>query len=602
MLQAVDSTNEVHDFLDWLYSNLTGWIYVPTKDPNSSDWHQEYFQWPAQRDDAIAFIEANTTAREVYIAPAMFSKPSGLKEDFAATNVVWVDFDGNAPKQSDPSAGLNVPSLVVQSSKPGHEHWYWRLAQPITEVTHIESLTKWLAYEFDGDYGCWNANRVLRPPSTLNHKRDATTFIKNKAALAYGADSFNSEVILTVDDAEQPASVIPDVADVILTYAWPQEAINLYRSKDPSDRSDALMALGYYCAEMGMADAEIYSVVRNADDRWGKFKGRSDRHKRLIDLVSRVRIKHPAREINDNVIPVFGWHSLLQTEITLEWVIEGLLEANGYLLTVGPSGVGKTQWSLRWAMNLARGLNYLGYEAVKPQKILFISAEMNHAGIKYFMEIMSRGLSVEDLAILEENVVVAPIGEPLHLDTPDGQRVLTDLVKFHNPDGLIFDSVGSATSGDISQEGPTKALMGFNDHLRVTYDIWTWYIHHQRKAQGDNKKPNKLDDVYGNQFLYNRATTVVLLWPAKDKIEITYLKIRLAEMTDPYHIQRLPDLDFIRLQEVKLVPKTITYKPSPGVPVDLDLYDDPLNAINKKGQNTSTPEPPPETTNLQGLM
>jgi hypothetical protein len=164
---------------------------------------------------------------------------------------------------------------------------------------------------------------------------------------------------------------------------------------------------------------------------------------------------------------------------------------------------------------------------------------------------------------------------------------------------MVFDSVGSATSGDISQEGPVKALMGFNDHLRVTYDIWTWYIHHQRKAQGDNKKPNKLSDVYGNQYLVNRATSVVLLWPNKDRIEITDLKIRLSAQTEPWEIQRLNNLEFVKLETVKIVPKTLTYKPSPGVPVDdQELMEQADNVINKKPK----PDLPPETDNLQGFM
>jgi hypothetical protein len=219
---------------------------------------------------------------------------------------------------------------------------------------------------------------------------------------------------------------------------------------------------------------------------------------------------------------------------------------------------------------------------------------MNHAGIKYFIEIMAKDFSDEELATLEENLMVAPIGEPLLLDTPDGQSILTGLLEYHQPDGLFFDSMGSATSGDLSQEGPVKQIMGYNDHLRNKYGIWTWYIHHQRKAQGDNKKPNKLSDVYGNQYLVNRATSVVLLWPAKDRIEVTDLKIRLAPQTEPWEIQRLNNLDFVKLETVKIVPKTLTYSPSPGVPVDLSEFEKPNEKV--------VPDVPPETNNLQGMM
>ncbi|HET7713819.1 MAG TPA: DNA-primase RepB domain-containing protein, partial [Patescibacteria group bacterium] len=267
-LQPVDGTDnsQVRNFLSYLFNGLDGYIYVPTKSPTGS-FVQHHFKWPEEYSAAVTFIETATEHEEVYVAPAIFNKPSGQKIDFKATNVLWVDFDGNAPQASKvEAAGIKAPpSLVIQSSGPGHEHWYWRLTEPLTSIESVESRTKWLAYEFDGDYGCWNANRVLRSPGTRNHKRDKTTFVKAQDDTAYPVAIFPTTDIDSVDDTESPSSVIPDVADVILAYAWPSDAIALYRTQSPHDRSNALMALGYHCAEMGMADAEIYSVVRNAD-------------------------------------------------------------------------------------------------------------------------------------------------------------------------------------------------------------------------------------------------------------------------------------------------------------------------------------------------
>jgi hypothetical protein len=79
----------------------------------------------------------------------------------------------------------------------------------------------------------------------------------------------------------------------------------------------------------------------------------------------------------------------------------------------------------------------------------------------------------------------------------------------------------------------------------------------------------------------------------KDRIEVTDLKIRLAAQTEPWEIQRLSNLDFVKLDQVKIIPKTLTYTPSPGVPVDLDLFDQTKKA---------PPDLPPETNNLQGMM
>ncbi len=108
---------------------------------------------------------------------------------------------------------------------------------------------------------------------------------------------------------------------------------------------------------MGMVDAEIFAIIRNADDRWGKFKDRSDRNRRLSDLIGVVRNKYPegtfaVQPMLEEMIPVFGLKSLLASTIEIEWVVEGLLQKQGYMLLSGPSGVGKTQFSLQWAIHM----------------------------------------------------------------------------------------------------------------------------------------------------------------------------------------------------------------------------------------------------------
>jgi AAA domain/RepB DNA-primase from phage plasmid len=601
---AENSISEVHDFLDFLFGDSTGYIYVPYRVVNKGAFTQQFYQWPEQKGEAADWILGNTTTHEVYVAPAMFTIADSRKEFFKSTRTVWCEFDGPVPVQLKE---LPQPSVRIASGGPGHEHWYWTLAQAtngeLRSATDIESVNRAITYTFGADSSGWDCNQVLRAPGTLNHKRSQTVRLVMQNDSTVELSQFQSIVADLPKALEFDATVIPDVADVILKYAWPPAAVALYRQKvgesKNEGRSGALFALACYCAEMHMADNEIYAVIRNADDRWDKFKGRTDRHQRLLSLIQNVRVKHPDIEVAEDVYPVFGFRSLLETTITLEWVIEGLLEANGYLLLVGPSGVGKTQWSIRWAINLALGRNYMGYQTKKPQRILFISCEMNHEGIKFFMEIQAKGLTSEELQTLEQNLLVAPIGEPLLLDTDGGQSILTGLIDYHKPDGLIFDSVGSATDGDLSSEKPVKALMGFNDHLRVKYGIWTWYVHHQRKAQGDNKKPNKLSDVYGNQYLVNRATTVICMWPnSKDnsRIEVTDLKVRLAPPDSvKFDMQRLPDLDFLRLSEVKFQTKHLEYHPSPGVipPVDTDMFEG-------KAKTDPKPDLPPATQHLQG--
>lgn len=555
-MHVLNPSNDINTFLDFLYNpNDSGYVYAPTKDAESGEFKQDFFKWPEDRSKLVEWINTTTEHAEVYIAPALFSQPSAQKESFKSTNVLWTEFDGNYPESF---GDVPSPSLVVQSSDIRHAHCYWRLSEQLRDYKEVEAYNRTLTYSLGADASAWDCNQVLRPPATTNHKRQTVTSISKAFSeaplpLALFVPTYNTAPVEQFD-----TTVIPDVTDIIYAYQFPTVVSDLLRSKDlpVGERSTALMRLGFYCAEMGMSDAEIFSVVRNADDRWGKFKGRTDRDKRLLDLISRVREKYPATDYQTDIIPVFGFQSFLEHEIHVEWVIDGLLQEQGYLLLSGPSGIGKTQFTLRFVMQMCLGRDYLGEKVNRPRKIVVFSLEMAHADLKYFVEIMARDYSDEDKALLEENLIFVPYGEPIYLNTDEGRQQFTDIIEAIQPDGIIVDSLGSTTTGGLSNEDTVKAIVDFNDKIRKKYGIFTWFIHHMRKASGDNKKPNKLDDVYGNQYIVNRATTVLCLWPNKsgdNKIDVIPLKIRLGAKRDTWTIQRIGNLQFEKTASVNIV-------------------------------------------------
>lgn len=542
-----DSTAE---FIDYLYDGLEGYIYSPTieRGPNGEPgpFTQHFFQWPTERDELLSHIVTNSEQRDVYVAPAVFDAPNSHKQHFKATNVVWTEFDGVIPSDL---REVPVPSLRVRSSTEGFEHWYWKLSTPGHEPNHIENVNRALAYGLGADASAWDINQVLRPPGTINHKRQTPVGVVARSNSTVEVSHFESLPATPEPAVQFTLQDIPDVTSVVLKYAWPETVAELYRQRDfpVGSRSSAMMKLGYYLAEMGMTDAEMFSVLRNADDRWGKFKDRQDRDKRLVDLIQKARLKYPAEiVVQEDEIPLYGFRSFLNTEIHIEWLVEGILQQMGYMLLTGPSGVGKTQWSLRWAMHFAMGKDFMGYKIERPYRIAFFSCEMGHPDLKQFLTLMSEGLTEEELDLLEQNLILAPLGEPLYLDNPLAQQKFEGLLELLRPDGFFFDSIGSATSGELSSESVVKVLMDFNDRLRKKFNVFSWYIHHMRKATGDNKKPNKQADVYGNQYLVNRATTVYCLWPAPGAIEVIPLKKRLAPLEESWFITRLANLDFMK--------------------------------------------------------
>jgi hypothetical protein len=79
--------------------------------------------------------------------------------------------------------------------------------------------------------------------------------------------------------------------------------------------------------------------------------------------------------------------------------------------------------------------------------------------------------------------------------------------------------------GRLSNEEDAAAINAAMQRC-VLLGIDVCELHHQRKAQAENKKPRKLADVYGNRWLVAGCGSVALLWgEAGDPIvELSHLK------------------------------------------------------------------------------
>lgn len=544
-LEEVKSS-QLADFFSNLYGDSTGYVYLALKGLNQqASWRQEFYQWPEQAASLEAKINAYSNKYEVYFAPALFDKKNSQKINVKTSNVFWVEFDGTIPSDL---GDIPNPSIRIKSSIEGREHWYWRSANEL-DVSTIERINRNLAYKLGADISGWDANQVLRPPGTYNHKRKANVEIISMNGTIVSPDDFHF-----VEEAPQPVEEpipdsIPDVNEVVFKYKFKAEVMQLFRNGVPTgSRSGGLMALGYHLAEMQMTNEEILSMLLNADQRWGKFAGRTDQVRRLLQIVSISRGKYPlvaTGEIQGKLEP-YGFISLLKTEIHLDWCWEGLLQESGYFLLTGPPGVGKTQFALDFAQRGALGQNFLDRTVHKERKIGFLSLEMGLADIKHFLQTQVQAFNEDEKSQLEEMLKIFPVGEPVYLSRKPQQEELEDMIYELKLDGLVIDSLGSTTEEELSAEKEVKKLMDFNDRLRQRHNIFTMFVHHHRKASGDNKRPNKLSDVYGSQYITARATTVFCLWDSGSPNSITGypLKIRLSPKFEPLTLYRDKNLRY----------------------------------------------------------
>ena len=145
------------------------------------------------------------------------------------------------------------------------------------------------------------------------------------------------------------------------------------------------------------------------------------------------------------------------------------------------------------------------------------------------------------MASLDEKLLVLPFGEPKFFNDKNTERLLVQFVGDNHLDGIFVDSLSSTTPGDLSSEKETKFIFELDAKLRSRFQCFTFYIHHNRKAQADNKKPNKLADLHGSVHIQSKPTSVITLWPLDPKgnrISFKPLKTRSAAMPDEFVVSR----------------------------------------------------------------
>lgn len=563
-------------FIETIWGDKEGYVYCPNKrivEGSEDIWTKIFFKWPAQKENIIEYIlVSDAKGLEVFCAPAVFKAPKATKDAVEGASVLWADFDGNAPsewptgRQGGPEGAIPPPTLRVQSSRDGHEHVYWKLDSFCDNVIEIEDRNRSIAYLLRTDVSGWDCNQILRPPDTINHKRNLPVTLRNIAESKYSLQDFKAIPRATVlIDNSIDVSNLPAVERIIAKYPWDDQHFSLFMATvDEGQRSNALMRLGYFCAETGMSDTEMYAIIDNAASRWKKFTGRNDRRTRLLDIVNRARLKHPVgnaeltfrgllggADIVQSPTSIHTLTSFLDSDIQVEWAIEGLLEKGGFGLVAAMPGVGKTQFSIQLGLHAALGIPFLGWDIPKPQKILLLSLEMSSVSLKYILTTIAKGYTKAELTEIDNNFLIASIGEAISLDRVEGIKYLDLILDTYKPDGIIVDSMGKLTNKELGNEAVVRTLNNRYIEIRKKYGCWIWFIHHNRKESGDNKKPTQLADIYGSQYISAEMTSCLILWKEKETdskgnklLSCIPVKQRLSRERKPFLIERSSELRF----------------------------------------------------------
>ncbi|MEO3761219.1 bifunctional DNA primase/polymerase [Mycobacterium sp. B14F4] len=196
------------------------------------------------------------------------------------------------------------------------------------------------------------------------------------------------------------------------------------------------------------------------------------------------------------------------------------------LMICGPQGVGKStvaQEIVLARMGL-RASELLGFPVGTDERPVLYLAMDRPPQIRRSLARMVDVTDADVAARLRQRLVVWTGPPPF--DAAEAPEVFADWVAQHgrDPGLVIVDSLKDLASGLATDDGGA----GFNAAMQRVLANGTEFVslHHQRKANADNKKPNKLSDVYGSTWLTSGQGSVLLLWgePGASKVELSHLK------------------------------------------------------------------------------
>ncbi len=542
------------------------YVCVATIDANQN-LRRSMFQWPMDSASIVTKIfKESADQKEVYILPATFKTPANCQKiNFKKSHTVWVDFDGNAPDLWDETRhGVPQPTMRIISSTVDRQHSYWKLDQPCYDYTELESRNRTLAYTLEADVGGWDCVQLLRPPYTTNYgyakpqRKETHSVIIEELIIdrKYSLDAFGVNEDLISHTSNLQDKVIT-VNQLLALNKWSEVLLDDWdHIPETGIRSDALVSMAHQAAELGWSSAAIFSLVHHMDEKIGKYTNRSDRSKRLNDIVDRVIMKYRSRK--DRVVidlPLLSpYFDLADLDTHFNWIVEDFMPEKALGLLVSAPGIGKTTLAIRMGLAIAGNHSSIFDHVIPPSNdtrpVLMYSLEMGaHHLSKFAKDMKATGVSYEDY----KKFIVYPSGREMFLDTPEGKQFFEDTLRNINPKVVFIDSLNKIIRQSIANDDAMRQLMTYLAQIIQDYNFSLIILHHDRKRQ-QGQSTTELDDVYGSRFLTSEADFVMTLAKTNEHniLEIHYPKSRFGEQPIPKRLQRTDKLDYVVVEEQKV--------------------------------------------------
>lgn len=552
------SEKEIFDFLNTMFGENEGTVYAPTKGTTASSFIRYYFTWPVQRAEIVQhMLQANKSGKDVWVAPALLkSNKNAKKTNWRGTQYLYVDFDSTPPSKLP--EGIPAPSLKIQSSVAGREHWYWKLNEFYTGDDNreaIENINRSLAYALGADRSGWDATQVLRVPGTKHRSRGVITRVLNaELDRVYNLANFSSVLPAPSEKVElkQQEKDLPDLLQVLTRVRLSQDAQQIFNRpvEEVKDRSSALYRFAAECLEVHppIFKADILSMLNHLAYKWGKFDGHTDRFKKVKSVLESAIEKHEPKK-KDAAPDEYEAEQLRSLSELIEytvanpsnWIVEGLLPEHQTMQIVGEANIGKSSLAVRLCADIICENDFLLWRygnSDKQHKVAYIGLDMDEGDA---LDLLQGVIStLENPKRFTDNFRISTPDYGVELWDPKVQARYEEMIAASHASIVVWDSLKD--TGALDDDSKRKAIFQwFKKRLRREMGLTVIVLTHTRKRDKDSKVHQTQDDVYGSGMQNADIKASLLLYRENQStsvINVNQTKVRRAKKMPVFAIQR----------------------------------------------------------------
>ncbi|MFI6068225.1 AAA family ATPase [Micromonospora sp. NPDC051227] len=231
--------------------------------------------------------------------------------------------------------------------------------------------------------------------------------------------------------------------------------------------------------------AQLGQIVAS-DDQWVK------RGPDLLEQLAGQRVALTT-ESDDEAL---DWSTFLAQDLAAaDWAAGQLIENGQQAALVGSGKVGKSLFSLDWAVHLAAGLPFLGDQARPPANVLYVDQENARDEIQHRLHSLGHGPDRLGRLTYLSYPRIGP------LDTREGAAALLARVDRYQPRWVFLDTVSRFISGKENESDTWLALYSHTLQQLKARGIGCVRLDHfgkdeGRGARGNSAKTQDVDAVW----------------------------------------------------------------------------------------------------------